>query len=91
MDHEQNEKTIPDLWKSFAEQQNLSPLQLEQFTTYATLLEEWAERINLTTILGTKNIIRNHFQDSLEIAQFISMQEINAIADVGSGGGFPGL
>jgi 16S rRNA (guanine(527)-N(7))-methyltransferase RsmG len=88
---EHYENQDADIWQKFAEQENLSAQALEQFKRYAALLEEWRERINLTTITGTANIIRNHFQDSLEVARFIDVKKVNTICDVGTGGGFPGL
>lgn len=84
-------KQADDLWQRFAEQENLSDHQLDQFKTYAALLEEWGDRMNLTAIEGTKNIIRNHFQDSLEVGRFVDMNAVHTICDVGSGGGFPGI
>ncbi len=88
---DQNTKVEVDIWQSFAEQEQLSAHALEQFKTYASLLNDFRERMNLTAITGTENIVRDHFQDSLKLAQFIEMDKVRAICDVGSGGGFPGL
>ncbi len=88
---DQNAEVEVTSWNDFAEQEKLSPQELTQFKTYAALLEDFRDRMNLTAITGTKNIIRNHFQDSLQLAQFIDMNDITTICDVGSGAGFPGL
>jgi 16S rRNA (guanine527-N7)-methyltransferase len=64
--------------------------QLQQFSRYAEMLQEWNQRINLTAITGCEGIVIKHFLDSL-----LFWQEINTgsgrICDVGSGAGFPGL
>lgn len=86
-----NQELDTAAWHLFATQENLTEPTVEAFKKYAALLEEWHERINITAIEGTKNIIRHHFQDSLRVADSIDFSTIKSIADVGSGGGFPGL
>jgi 16S rRNA (guanine527-N7)-methyltransferase len=82
---------LENSWQQFAQQEELTPTMLEQFKKYAALLEEWHDRTNLTAIVGTKNIITNHFKDSLEVGRFVDMSEHTMIADIGTGAGFPGL
>ena len=70
---------------------DLSPQQGEQFTAYARLLQEWNERINLTTIIEPADIRIRHFLDSLSIVSVIGFDAGDRLADVGTGAGFPGL
>ena len=79
------------LWNRFADQESLTPAQLEQFKAYAALLQEWNEKINLTAIDGIKSIINYHFQDSLRLSKAIDLKKISSIADAGTGAGFPGI
>jgi 16S rRNA (guanine(527)-N(7))-methyltransferase RsmG len=55
------------------------------------MLQAWNKNINVTAIEDTQQIIADHFQDSLTICRYVNFQEVRMIADVGSGGGFPGF
>ena len=67
----------------------LTDQMMSQLETYAALLKEWNEKINLTAITETGEIYEKHFYDSLIP---LSMCEIQgSAADVGTGAGFPGL
>ncbi len=79
------------LWKKFCTEQKLSDQQAEQFATYLQLLQEWNKKINLTTLISFPEICAQHFQDSLVLDQFVDISSLRMIADIGSGGGFPGL
>lgn len=63
--------------------------QLNKFYNYMNLLLEWNEKINLTAIIEPEEIILKHFIDSLTINKYIEKNK--AIADVGTGAGFPGI
>ncbi len=78
-------------WRAFISEYNLSPMQSEQFQTYLKMLQEHNELINLTAITDTENIIASHFQDSLALSKFIDINKLTMIADIGTGGGFPGI
>jgi len=67
----------------------VSDVQLEQLDTYAALLVEWNERMNLTSILEPEEIETKHFLDCMPAAQLC--REGDSIADVGTGAGFPGV
>lgn len=77
----------------------LSDTQLSQFETYARLLVEWNEKMNLTGITEPTEIARKHFIDSLVGFEEIQKQMEKAaskgkklkLIDVGTGAGFPGL
>lgn len=82
---------VTDIWDSFARAQQLTNSQLELFKQYATLLQDWSAKINVTTITNEQDILDYHFSDSLAAAPIIVQNKIQTIADVGTGGGFPGL
>ncbi|NBD25055.1 16S rRNA (guanine(527)-N(7))-methyltransferase RsmG [Paenibacillus glycinis] len=69
----------------------LTPLQLQQFQTYYELLVEWNEKMNLTGITEREAVYEKHFYDSVTLSFFMNMDEIAAMADIGSGAGFPSL
>ena len=71
----------------------LSPRQLGQFQTYYSELAEWNRRINLTAITGCGEVQVRHFLDSLTALLALPKPPRAGLrlADVGSGGGFPGL
>lgn len=64
---------------------------LNRFDTYARLLVEWNEKINLTAITEPDEIVIKHFVDSLTVFSAIKIPEGASVIDVGTGAGFPGL
>lgn len=64
---------------------------LERFDTYARLLVEWNEKINLTAITEPDEIVIKHFVDSLSIFSAVEIPEGARVIDVGTGAGFPGV
>ncbi len=69
----------------------LSDVQLDQFDAYYKLLLEWNEKINLTTITAENDVLVKHFLDSLSGASVFAVHKKDTIADIGTGGGFPGI
>ena len=65
--------------------------QLEQFDRYFRLLVEWNERMNLTGITEREAVYEKHFYDSVALSFVTDMTTTQAIADIGSGAGFPSL
>lgn len=63
--------------------------QLIQFKTYAKLLLEWNEKMNLTAITAPDEIVTKHFVDSLYGLPFLKNGD--RLIDVGTGAGFPGI
>ena len=56
----------------------ITPAQYTQLADYLTLLQEWnKDRVNLTAIVEPSEMVRKHLLD--------------ALIDVGSGGGLPGI
>lgn len=85
------EKMLEAAWQNLVKKYNLSLTQLEQFKLYLKELILWNKKFNITAIVDEIEVINYHFKDSLALAQFIDLSNLNTIADVGSGGGFPGL
>lgn len=63
--------------------------QLRQLCSYASLLKEWNEKMNLTAITDDQNIATKHFLDSL--TALCTGRVHGKVIDVGTGAGFPGL
>ena len=64
---------------------------LERFADYARLLQDWNEKINLTAITDTREIVVKHFADSLSILPLLDLPQGAKLIDVGTGAGFPGI
>lgn len=63
--------------------------QLEKFYSYMELLKEWNEKMNLTAITQSYEILQKHFIDSLTILPYLESNQ--KVIDVGTGAGFPGI
>ena len=61
----------------------------EKFEQYRTLLLEYNNRYNLTTILEEKDMYYKHFLDSA--AGAFLFKENGKVAEIGSGAGFPSI
>ncbi len=75
---------------------SLSSTQLDSISTYIDILIRWNARINLTAIRDPEDIVTRHFGESLFVARHLFPDRIHlgtatALADLGSGAGFPGL
>ena len=69
----------------------LTDLQRERFATYARLIAEWNEKINLITRTDIGNLPKRHILHSLAIAKAMPFKDGTRVMDVGTGGGFPGI
>lgn len=69
----------------------LTPVHIEQFKNYCSLLIKWNERVNLTAIIDPREIAVKHFIDSLVVLSIHQISNGARIIDVGTGAGFPGL
>ena len=67
----------------------IEDIQIEKFYNYMKLLVEWNEKINLTAITESKEVILKHFVDCITILKYIPKDA--KIVDVGTGAGFPGI
>jgi len=64
--------------------------QVEQIQQYTKILLAWNDKVNLTAIRDPLEILYRHFCESMFGAAFVPVEKCR-LADVGSGGGFPGL
>lgn len=64
------------------------PAMVAGLLAYADELEKWNRVYNLTSIPAGEQTITHHLLDSLAVADAITGE---AIADIGSGAGFPGM
>ncbi len=85
------EKKFEQVWNEFVAGYKLTAQQSQQFARYLEMFVACSADMNITAIEEPTAIVRYHFQDSLAIGEGMDMQSLRAVADVGSGGGFPGL
>ena len=78
-------------WELFVEKENLSKKQQEQFLKYIVMLFKANEKFNITRITKVNDVLLHHFSDSLVLSKFLNLSGFSGVADVGSGGGFPGI
>src|SRR5216684_5628639 len=64
--------------------------QITSIQRYMSLLLAWNEKINLTAIRDPLEMLYRHFCESMFAAVAVPLNS-GRLADVGSGGGFPGL
>ena len=69
----------------------LTAHQVVQLNLYRTELLRWNERINLTAITDDDEIVHKHFLDSLSVLEHVSIKNGDAVIDIGTGAGFPGM
>lgn len=62
----------------------------DRLNTYAALLEAWSPRINLVSRASLRQLRTRHFADSAQLID-LAPHPVGHWADLGSGGGFPGL
>ena len=74
--------------KEFLEKINASDKE-QNFSLYSSLLKEWNEKFNLTSITDEQEIKQKHFIDSLSALPLIKQNA--TVLDIGSGAGFPGV
>jgi len=82
-----------ELLKNEAQNQGITLTgdMLVKFETYAKMLTEANEVMNLTTIVDMEGIQLRHFYDSLSPLLFGLIKNGASVIDVGTGAGFPGL
>jgi 16S rRNA (guanine527-N7)-methyltransferase len=64
--------------------------QVQQIQQYMGMLLKWNEAVNLTAIRDPLEILYRHFCESMFATSVVPLDN-GRLADVGSGGGFPGL
>jgi len=79
------------LFAQLQEKFKLVDQQIGQFKSYLKLFLQASKEFNLTALLSKKDIIEHHFMDSLALMHSFDFSSIGSFADVGTGGGFPGI
>lgn len=69
----------------------LTSKQIEQLTIYRSELQRWNTHINLTALQDDTEVIYKHFLDSIGILEYYTFVEKQALIDIGTGAGFPGI
>jgi 16S rRNA (guanine527-N7)-methyltransferase len=67
-----------------------SGVQISQIQKYILLLLAWNQKVNITAIQDPREILFRHFCESMYAVPVAAISR-GRLADVGSGGGFPGL
>ena len=65
--------------------------QYEQLAALGDLYTDWNSKINVISRKDIDNLYEHHILHSLAIARLIRFADGTRIADVGTGGGFPGI
>jgi 16S rRNA (guanine527-N7)-methyltransferase len=68
-----------------------TPQQVQQFEALAPLYKEWNSRINVISRKDIDSLYERHVLHSLSIAAAFEFAEGTEVADLGTGGGFPGI
>jgi 16S rRNA (guanine527-N7)-methyltransferase len=68
----------------------VTPGQIAAIQRYMAMLLAWNDKMNLTAIRDPLEVLYRHFCESMYAAAAVPL-ESGRLADVGSGGGFPGL
>jgi 16S rRNA (guanine527-N7)-methyltransferase len=79
---------IPLLLKYFPE---LSPEQINLFTSLGPLYTEWNSKINVISRKDIDHLYEHHILHSLALAKILHIPDKANVLDVGTGGGFPGI
>src|SRR5438270_8884902 len=64
--------------------------QISQIQQYMKILLAWNDKVNLTAIRDPLEILYRHFCESMYAVTAVPIKN-GRLADIGSGGGFPGL
>lgn len=69
----------------------LNPLTERRLLDYIELLSKWNRVYNLTAIREESEMVSQHLLDSLSVLSQLDGDVIRTLADIGSGGGLPGI
>ena len=70
---------------------DLSSLQYEQLEALGPLYTDWNSKINVISRKDIDNLYEHHILHSMAIAKVIRFAQGTRLADVGTGGGLPGI
>lgn len=68
---------------------DLSPAAQEKLLAFAALLGKWNKVYNLTALRDEEQVVSHHLLDSLAVLPHLG--KAKRLADIGSGGGLPGI
>ncbi len=86
--------TNDEIWLRTIAQKNsltITDIQLEKLSSFAGLLKEWNQRINLISRKDEENIWTNHLLLSIAFLFKIEFAAGTRVLDLGTGGGLPGI
>lgn len=69
---------------------HLSDEQIQKLIKYLELLNRWNQTYNLTAVRDIEKMVYYHLVDSLVISPYLKSNNINVLADIGTGAGLPG-
>ena len=65
--------------------------QIDKLNKYKKYLQEQNKLYNLTALITDEDIYLKHFYDSIIISKYYDFDNIESLADIGTGAGFPGV
>jgi 16S rRNA (guanine527-N7)-methyltransferase len=78
------------LYREFSKFGNISAEQMDRLEEHHRLLSLWNKKLNLTRICDVSETVRLHYCESLFLGSALPAGPLR-VADIGSGGGFPGI
>ena len=70
---------------------DLTPYQYEQLEALGNLYTDWNSKINVISRKDIDNLYKHHILHSMAVAKAFKFVQGTEIADIGTGGGFPGI
>jgi 16S rRNA (guanine527-N7)-methyltransferase len=70
--------------------ETVTPVLMDSLTQYVDLVSKWTQRINLVSRSTQSAVMSRHVADSMQLWPLVP-QNVRVVADLGSGGGFPGM
>ncbi len=70
---------------------DLTPNQYEQLEALGNLYTDWNSKINVILRKDIDNLYKHHILHSMAVAKAFKFVQGTEIADIGTGGGFPGI
>ncbi len=65
--------------------------QRQQLVKYVETLNQWNKTYNLTAVRNPEEMMKRHVLDALSVVGYIRQTPNKTIADIGTGGGIPGI
>lgn len=69
----------------------LTETQIGQLLRYTQELEKWNKTYNLTAVRDSEAMMKRHVVDALSVAKSVEAIKPKSLADIGTGGGIPGV